>query len=83
MHIGIRIKEVLDSKSKGQTVTWFAQQLHCDRRNVYSIFSRASIDTDLLRRISIILDHDFFRDLSDEYGGQGSDRTEDGSRSSE
>lgn len=83
MHIGIRIKEVLDSKSKGQTVTWFAQQLHCDRRNVYSIFSRASIDTDLLRRISIILDHDFFRDLSDEYGRQGPDRTEDGSRSSE
>ncbi|MDE6826237.1 MAG: XRE family transcriptional regulator [Paramuribaculum sp.] len=74
MHIGIRIKEVLDSKSKGQTATWFAQQLHCDRRNVYSIFSRASIDTDLLRRISVILDHDFFRDLSEEYGRQGTDR---------
>ena len=64
MKIGRRIKEVFDSKPKAYTINWFAGQLHCDRRNIYRIFSKDNIDIILLGRISKILNHDFFADLS-------------------
>ena len=64
MKIGRRIKEVFDSKPKTYTINWFAGQLHCDRRNIYRIFSKDNIDIILLGRISKILNHDFFADLS-------------------
>lgn len=72
MHIGSKIKQVLDSQSKDRTVKWFAEQLNCDRRNVYHIFSRSTVDTELLLRISRILDYNFFLDLANDY----SDRDE-------
>ncbi len=65
MHIGQRIKEVFDQLPKDKTIMWLATQLHCDRRNVYRIFNRNNIDIQLLQRLSLILDHDFFKDLSD------------------
>ena len=37
----------------------------CTRPNVYKIFQKENIDIHLLWRISCILEHDFFRDLSD------------------
>ena len=43
-----------------RSVAWFSRKLHCDRRNVYDIFSREYIDTGLLYRISTILGKDFF-----------------------
>lgn len=49
---------------QGHSVVWFAQQLCCDRTNIYRIFSRESIDTELLMRISIVLKYNFFADLS-------------------
>lgn len=62
-----KIKQVLDSQSKDHTVKWFALQLNCDRRNVYHIFSRSTVDTELLLRISRILNHNFFLDLADDF----------------
>ena len=64
MHIGNRIKEVL--KEQGMTVTDFAESLSCNRQNVYKIFDKHDINTDLLMHISIILDHDFFGEISEE-----------------
>lgn len=64
LHIGKLIRAELDRHPKAHTVTWFAAQLHCDRRNVYDIFTRADIDTHLLKRICAILEHDFFSDIS-------------------
>ena len=64
MHIGAHIKEVFDNGPKTWTVTWFGRQLNCDRRNIYNIFARQSIDTELLERISIILRHNFFADIA-------------------
>lgn len=61
-HIGHTIQSTL--KSQGRSVVWFAQQLSCDRTNVYKIFSRESIDTTLLMRISNVLGVDFFAFLS-------------------
>ena len=62
MHIGHRIKEVLTEQ--GRTTRWLATQIHCDRRNVYYIFEKPSIDTATLMKISQILNHDFFADFS-------------------
>ena len=47
-------------------MVWFANHLSCDRTNVYRIFAKNSLDTELLTRISIILDHNFFADLASE-----------------
>lgn len=53
------------AKNRGCNVTWFAAQLNCDRRNIYDIFQRPTIDTQLLARICLVLNHNFFQDLSD------------------
>ncbi len=67
MHIGELIRDRLANEPKGNTVTWFAKCLNCHRVNVYDIFKRRTIDTELLWRISVILKHNFFRDLADEF----------------
>lgn len=67
MHIGARIREVLESMPRQYSINWFAAQIHCDRRNVYYIFNRPTIDTGLLEQISEVLGHNFFRDLADDY----------------
>ena len=66
MKIGRRIKLVFDEMPKSCTINWFAAQLHCDRRNIYRIFAKDNIDIQLLGRISVVLRHDFFADLSNE-----------------
>lgn len=58
IHIGQLIETELHRQER--SVTWFANKLYCDRTNVYSIFKRKSIDTELLLRISCILNHNFF-----------------------
>ncbi len=62
-HIGQCIKAELERQERG--VSWFARKLSCDRSNVYRLFQRESIDTSLLKRISCVLQHDFFADLSE------------------
>jgi transcriptional regulator with XRE-family HTH domain len=59
INIGRKIKEVFDSKE--MKLSDFAQQLGMVRQNVYRVFDRKDMDTELLRRISRILDHDFFQ----------------------
>ena len=62
MHIGKHIQEKL--KEKRYSVTWFAAQICCTRTHVYKIFQKSSIDTELLERICIILEYNFFEDIS-------------------
>src|SRR5689334_21512610 len=57
--IGKKIKEVFDNSDI--KLNEFADQLGMVRQNVYRIFERTTIDTDLLIKISKILDHDFFQ----------------------
>ncbi|MDE7166730.1 MAG: XRE family transcriptional regulator [Bacteroidaceae bacterium] len=73
-HVGKMIKAELDKHPKAHTVTWFANELHCKRTNVYDIFNRQTVDTELLLRISRILGHDFFRDLSDDLSAESDAR---------
>lgn len=62
MHIGNRIKQVLDEQ--GRSITWLANKIDCSRENLYKIFKRSWIHTDMLQKISIALNHDFFREYS-------------------
>ena len=64
MHIGQRIKEVMAKKKV--SVIAIAKEIECERTNVYNIFERESINTNLLQKFSIILKHDFFKELSAE-----------------
>lgn len=65
VHAGTLIKCTLHNQ--GRSVTWFAAQLCCSRPNIYKIFQKENIDIHLLWRISCILDHDFFMDISENY----------------
>ncbi len=58
IHIGKLIEEEL--RRQERSVTWLSRKIHCDRRNIYDIFSRSSIDSKLLMRISTALNTDFF-----------------------
>lgn len=64
MHIGQLIKQ--EMKKQRKTVVWLSRQLACTRPNIYKIYEKSSIDTSLLLRISTILQHDFFEELSKE-----------------
>lgn len=64
--IGLMIKEELERQER--SVSWFARHLSCDRSNVYRIFNKKNLDVELLIRISTILNHDFFADLSIKIG---------------
>lgn len=56
--IGQIIEEEL--RRQERTVTWLSRKIHCDRRNMYDIFKRTTIDTGLLYKICIALNRDFF-----------------------
>ena len=64
IHAGKLIRKVLDEQ--GRTVVWFAKQLSYTRTNVYKIFEKKSIDTDVLFRISRLLQYDFFKHFSND-----------------
>lgn len=61
--IGKLIEEEL--RNQDRSVVWLASKLNCNRTNIYKIFHRASIDTELLLRISNILKRNFFNSYTD------------------
>ena len=63
IHIGKRIKEVVEER--GMTVVALARLIPCSRENVYRIFKNNNIDVLQLRRIGQVLEHDFFKDISE------------------
>lgn len=63
IHIGVLIKQVMTDQ--GRSPSWLAKQLGCERANIYDIYKRQYIDTDLLLRISRLLSFDFFSVYSD------------------
>ena len=65
VHIGGAIKSELLRQER--SISWLARKLYCDRSNVYDIFKRRSIDTDLLLRISLVLKRNFFELYTSEF----------------
>lgn len=62
LHIGSEIKRVLNQQRR--SAIWLSRKLYCDRTNIYKLFGRSSVDTDMLLRISLILQYDFFEQYS-------------------
>ncbi|HKC68997.1 MAG TPA: helix-turn-helix transcriptional regulator [Bacteroidia bacterium] len=58
IHIGEIIKEAV--KEKKMDVTEFAKKINYTRRNVYKIFNKPSIETDVLVKISEVLGENLF-----------------------
>lgn len=56
VHIGKLIKQKI--KEKKIKVTYFANIIGCSRRNVYEIYNKRSIDIELLKKISTVLNED-------------------------
>ena len=56
--IGKIIEEELRNQERSEV--WLSRKLNCNRTNVYKIFNRTSIDTELLLKISNILKRDIF-----------------------
>lgn len=64
IHIGKKIKAELERQ--GRTKVWLAKQINRSESVCYNILKREYIDTDLLKTISIALNYDFFKDLSED-----------------
>lgn len=62
IHLGTMVKREL--KAQGRTVVWLARTINMERSSVYKIFERNTLDVGLLIRISLVMDHDFFQDVS-------------------
>ena len=58
IHIGKEIEDEL--RRQERSVTWLARKINCDRTNIYRIFRNQVIDTNLLLRISQVLNRNFF-----------------------
>lgn len=69
--IGKLIQEKLEEKNL--TVVWLSRQIPCSRTNIYKIFNKNSIDTEMLYRISQILEFNFFQ----YYSGSMKNQTDD------
>ena len=49
---------------KNVTVKQLSEAIHCERSNVYDIFQRNNIGSDLLMKMSVVLNHNLFEYLS-------------------
>lgn len=58
-HIGKIIRQRLEET--GMNKSEFARRINTTPQNIYGIFKRKSIDTDLLKEISQVLEYDFFQ----------------------
>lgn len=59
IHIGHIIQARL--KTDQRSVSWLAREIHCTRNNVYKILNKPSLDGDLILKISLAMNFNFFR----------------------
>lgn len=64
-HIGHLIQEQL--RKDQHSVGWLSRQIPCTRNHVYKIFNKPSLDGDLLLRISIAMNFNFFQYYTAEF----------------
>lgn len=62
LHIGEEIKEQL--KIQERSIAWLARKIYCDPSNLCKQLNCPHLHSDLLYRISIALDVDFFAHYS-------------------
>ena len=75
LHIGEKIKDRADQLRIGPTE--LAEKISTSKQNIYSIFKRISLDTEILSKICVALEYDFFALYSENKNiqalGSGSD----------
>ncbi len=59
LHIGHLIREQL--KADQRSVSWLAREIGCTRNHVYKIFNKASLEGDLIFKVSIAMNFNFFQ----------------------
>ena len=64
-HVGKLIQERL--KYEEHSVSWLARKLGCDRSNIYHIFAREHLDSELLLKVSIVLNYNFFESYKEPF----------------
>lgn len=65
LHIGEIIRQEMIRQER--TPTWLAKKINCERTNIYYIFRQPSINTELLMKISQVLNVDFFKHYSQQF----------------
>lgn len=66
LHIGNKIKDRAEQLRIGPTE--LAEKINSSKQNIYSIFKRNSVDTEILNKISVALEYDFFSLYSEASG---------------
>ena len=64
IHIGHLIQAQL--KADQRSASWLAREIGCTRNHVYKIFNKASLEGDLILRISAAMNYNFFQYYSAE-----------------
>jgi len=66
IHLGQLVANVCEEK--GMSSAELARRINTSKQNMYSIFRRKSLDSDLILKLSEALEHDFFQHLRNELG---------------
>ena len=64
IHIGSIIRKYM--YNHGISPQWLASKIGCNRSKIYKIYEKKSIDTDLLIKISEILNYNFLDEYREE-----------------
>ena len=59
IHIGHLIREQL--KADQRSASWLAREIGCSRNHLYKVFRKPSLDGELLLRISLAMNFNFFQ----------------------
>ena len=65
IHIGHLIREQL--KADDRSVSWLSREIHCTRNNLYKIFNKPTLDGDLILKISVAMNFNFFQYYTAEF----------------
>ena len=65
IHIGQLIREQL--KADDRSVSWLARKIGCSRNHLYKVFRKSSLDGELLLRISLAMNFNFFQYYTTEF----------------
>lgn len=65
LHIGRLIQEQL--RKDQRSVSWLAREIHCTRNNVYKVFNKPSLDSNLILKISKAMNFNFFQYYTAEF----------------
>ena len=65
IHIGHVIREQL--KADKRSVCWLSREIGCSRNHLYKVFRKSSLDGELLLRISLVMNFNFFQYYTAEF----------------